>query len=288
MYRGQNRRFFIRYVFRRDVPPKRVIWYIEPWTVNAYHCGLLTKNIPMLGIRHVVYDEGVSTYFPIKLESKGLGSWLQNFYTSNITFGFGFEHIQKTKWFLSAKLFDKPESGQLEKNIVIIPYYVKAISHFSKNTDEDYAITPNTILICTTAWERKEIVTDEDVRVIRSIANELQKRGYSVLFKRHPRDSHFSGFYGCYPVMMQGKQSLESILLSVKTLPAAVVSISSTILVTCKLFLDIRTIDASRLLDASKIGRYVNEVTAFQSTFGHYVESPSSLEEMMNSFDINE
>lgn len=277
----------IGYILKANKQAHRVIWFIEPWTVNAYYCGIMAKHLENLEIRHVVYDEGVSTYFPIKLRSTNLLCRIQNLYTKHITFGFGYRHIQTTKQLISAKLFNVTNKGQLVTNDYIIPYYKKAIKRHPDYNFENYTIEPNTILICTTAWERKEIVNNEDVILFHTIANALLQKGYRILFKQHPRDCCFSELYEGFSVMPQSKNSLESILLSSKTLPNAVISISSTILVTCKLFLNIKAIDASRLLDKSMIGRYIDEITAFQSTFGHYVESPSTLEEMMTLLNPN-
>lgn len=178
------------------------------------------------------------------------------------------------------------KNGRLIPNQVIIPYYVheirNSISCVSKN---NIRFVKKCILICTTAWCRKEIVDSEDVRLIKSIKTELERNGYSVIFKPHPRDLNFCALYGDVEIMPVGNISLESVLLNATIRPHAVISISSTTLVTSKLLAGIPSFDVSQMLNINKIGTYKDEVYSFRKVFGSYIESPASIIKLLNNIN---
>lgn len=274
----------LKYILRRKPKKiKRTIFFVEPWTIDSYHCSLVTGNIKGVNICHIVYDEGVSTYFPIKLKSHGLASRLINFYTKAVTYGIGYKYLTRTKDYHNAKLF--LNTGRIiVVNDLILPYYIKALKQQSLPIGNIDQLPTQTVLICTTAWERREIEDMADVKVIKTVADELIKKGYNVIFKRHPRDLQFRVLYNEYTELCSSGISLESLLAFSNTMPIAVLSISSTILVTCRLFFNIKCYDLSELLDKDKIGRYVEETTAFQEAFGNYVQHPKNLSELLQHF----
>lgn len=263
---------------------KRILYYVEPWTIDAAQSNIITRHIKDVSIRHIVYDEGVATYFPINLQSNSVSEKIKNLFTKHVTFGIGYRFLVSKGLVTSAKLFNQV-GHTIETNTLIIPFYKQAIKSFHTNKSNNYSFPPKTVLICTTAWERKEIVDQEDVRLIKFVNSLLKERGAAVVFKPHPRDYKFQESYHEVPMTLNAKESLESILLGSSTLPVCVLSISSTILVTSRLFFNLKSIDLSGLLDAKKIGRYIDETTAFRNAFGNYVSSPTSIADLLISLD---
>lgn len=258
---------------------KRIVYYSEPWTIDAAQSGIIVRVFKNISLIHIVYDEGVSTYFPIQTKSRSLTEWSRNLFTKYVTFKYGYRHIIKKGRVISAKLFNSV-GNIVEPNSLVVSFYAKSIKEYASQFVGPYNFQPNTVLFCTTAWNREEIVKDEDIKIIKSVVGIVCSKGYNIVFKQHPRDKYFGDAYGEYPTLPQSHMSLESILLSSSQLPIAVISISSTILVTSKLFLDIKAIDLSKLLNISNIGRYKNEISSFSNAFGNYVISPHSIDEL--------
>ena len=258
----------------------RILYFIESWTVDAAKSAKIIKTDPAILINHIVYDEGVATYFPLHYKSSSLGEYIRNLFLKKITFGIGYKYISKHRSFLCSKLFLE-NKGKLTTNEIIIPYYKNAIKDYSLKNVNFIGFLPNTVLICTTAWNRDQITEDEDVNTIKSIADILITEGYNVIFKPHPRDNNFEILYSDYPVMNNANQSIESLLFNSDVMPVAVISISSTILVTIQLLFGLKCFDISKLLNVSKIGNYVHEITDFQNTFGGMIQEPASINELI-------
>lgn len=275
------------YILRphEDAKDKCAFYLVVPRVENAYISEIVSKTLKNIEIIHCVYDEGVATYFPFSIESTNLKEKLLNLYLKHIVYGWGRKKIESKCMVFNTQLF-LYRNGRLIPNQVIIPFYVheirNSISCVSKN---NICFAKKCILICTTAWRRKEIVDSEDVRLIKSIKTEFEKNGYSVIFKPHPRDLNFCALYGDVEIMPVGKISLESVLLNSTIRPHAVISISSTTLVTSKLLAGIPSFDVSQMLNINKIGTYKDEVYSFRKVFGSYIASPTSIIELLNNIN---
>lgn len=256
----------------------RTVYIVEPWTINSALAGFFIKKIKGLQLTHVVYDEGVSTYFPVKYQSTDIPSYIYNQYLKIIVFGKGLRYLSSKPNFVLAKLFIDTENGLVE-NKDILPYYLKALSESPKRLKKVIEFSDNSVIICTTAWERTEIIGNEDVKLIQSIDRVLKNMGYRVWYKPHPRDKNFETLYPNVSVLDRDL-SIEGILLNCTRKPKVMISISSTILVTSKLFFGLNTIDLSKILDEANIGKYVDEITSFQNVFGNYVLQPKNIEEL--------
>lgn len=256
----------------------RNIYIVEPWTVNSALSGAICKRIKDIQLTHVVYDEGVSTYFPIKYKSSNISSFVYNQYLKYIVFGRGLKYLSSRPNFILAKLFDETNKGLIE-NHSIIPFYLKALSNSPKRMPDSIEFDENSVIICTTAWDRTEIKDKEDVKLIQALATTLKDMGYKIWFKPHPRDKQFNDLYP-HVDKIKSDLSIETILLNAKKKPLAMISISSTILVTSKLFFGIKTFDISRMLNNAYIGRYIDEVSSFQTVFGDYVTEPVNIDEL--------
>lgn len=269
--------YYLTYIRRRG-KDYRKIYIVEPWTINSALSGALIRKNRNLRLTHIVYDEGVSTYFPIKYKSTNIPTFIYNQYLKYIVFGFGYKYLSSKSNFILAKLFAETKRGLVE-NKAILPYYLKALSESPKRWQESIDFSENSVIICTTAWDRAEIKENEDVKLIKSTERILRDMGLSVWFKPHPRDKNFNILYPDVNVL-DSSLSIEGILLNCKIKPKAMISISSTILVTSKLFFGIDVIDLSKILDETKIGRYLDEISSFQKVFGNYVPEPKNIEEL--------
>lgn len=273
--------FSIKYTFSKtSIVDKRCIYFVESWTVDSSTSGIIAKNVEDIYLHHIVYDEGVATYFPIRLKSRSISEYIKNLFLRFFIYGFGYKYITSNKPYTNTKLF--LEGGRkLIENTTIIPYYKEAIKSPTIEDSVNALFDERSVLICTTAWEREEIIDQEDVRIIKLVEECFVTAGYNVVYKPHPRDKNFKKLYGNVAVFDNAGTSIESILLNSFSQPKYVVSISSTILVTCKLFLGLECIDISRLLDKRKIGRYINEISDFQKTFGHLIYEPEHINQLI-------
>lgn len=256
----------------------RQIYVVEPWCINSSLSGLLVKKIKDINLIHVVYDEGVSTYFSLKFNNSNIPTFIYNQFLKHIVFGKGFKYLSSKSNFVSAKLFAETNNGLVE-NRTIIPYYFKALSESPKRLHQTIEFGDNSVVICTTAWDRLEIKEDEDVEIIKTVERLLEDMGYKVWFKPHPRDKNFKKLYPNVDIL-DNRISIEGILLNCTKKPKAMISISSTILVTSKLFFGVKSVDLSKILNAANIGKYVNEVSSFQKVFGNYVLEPEKIEDL--------
>ena len=278
--------FLYKFIFhnrkrQRDEQP----FYIISTKCNTNIASYAYKLLPL---RHIVYvnmEEGVGAYLdtvnPIIPKITSLKTFLKYLNVkNNILLN---KYVVKHHDVINNSLFIVEKDERLIKNERILPYYAEAIRiKAAKVVDPSDSIElGSTIIICTTAWERRQIQDDEDMRVLRIVCDYLYEKGYKIVLKPHPRDSFFAdkaeelhaGILGfSYP--------MESICALSR--PKAIVSFSSTILVTGKLFWNIPGFCLSEMLDKSKISPfYLKETGNFHKVFSEYVAFPKSVEEII-------
>lgn len=136
------------------------------------------------------------------------------------------------------------------------------------------------ILICTTAWERAAIADDEDYETLLKVCRYLHAKGFQLVLKPHPRDK----FFQRRAKDMQAQLLQHSIPMEVIcaiSQPAAIISFSSTALITARLFWNIPAFCLSDLLDMSKLGDvYRKETSDFKRVFHAYVSFPKTVEDI--------
>jgi hypothetical protein len=128
------------------------------------------------------------------------------------------------------------------------------------------------------AYKRSGIFNMADIKLLKNLIDLLKKEGLPVIIKPHPRESDCAERYGSLKceIFDNINISLESILGSSKNI-IAVISFSSTALVTSKLLFDIKAISIINLLQLSDFSlEYQNEMASFSKVFGNIIDMPSS------------
>ena len=183
---------------------------------------------------------------------------------------------------VSMKIFHKGLFG-LRINTSVLPYYRESFAALNrqKRLKIDSSLIEQSIIICTTAWDRKQVYDDEDLRVLKNVCDYLRRKGMNILLKTHPRDTFFA-----QKVDLLDSQLLETDVFPMECIceacrPKGIISFSSTILVTAKVFWEIPTYCLADMLDVSKVGEiYKKEVQCFKRTFEKFTQFISSPEEI--------
>ena len=180
------------------------------------------------------------------------------------------------------------EGDQLCPNSVAIEYY-KKILH-SKCTDlhnETYNIEPlrESVIICTQAYKRDKIYKNTDISTLKQLIDSLNVKGFKVILKPHPYEKDAATYYShlnC-EIFTNNNISFEYIVTYLKGDIKALISFSSTVLVTAKLFYNINAIALTNIVEIENYGQYIQEeLMSFRDTFSWLVPSPSSIKELIN------
>ena len=137
------------------------------------------------------------------------------------------------------------------------------------------------VILCTMAYLKSEIKGNSDVNTLEKIVEELHKQGVKIFLKPHPREIDYRIRYaslGCEFIDIPC--SVESILVSNSNIKA-IISFSSTVLITAKLLFKIKAISILNLLDINMYGAYIqDEMHSFIDCFSSLVDMPKSLSEL--------
>lgn len=233
--------------------------------------------------KHVIIcssEEGVATYMGTMKASqikyrRGVG--LKNIIFDMADLWYMIIHSKET-----CKILKKNIWGW-SVNQRIIPYYRKVFDclnekfgcHIDKN------MLSQSIIVCTTAWERDLIYKNEDYEVLKKVCKYLEGCGYNLLLKTHPRDEFYKTKVeelGC-SLLNSGGMSIECICEYCT--PKAIISFSSTALITAKIFWNIPVFCLSDMLDRQNIDPfYLNEIDCFKRTFYRQVKFVKSVTEI--------
>ena len=120
----------------------------------------------------------------------------------------------------------------------------------------------------------------EEIRVVQNISKILEKMGYEVFIKEHPRYPLTGYGLDKYRVDSNGK-GLEAFVPEIA--PAYIVGFWSTSLLTMNYFYDIKTISLHFLLDWSKMDAdELKSCAWFYDTFKDIVAYPKSIDDLKN------
>lgn len=167
----------------------------------------------------------------------------------------------------------------------IVPYYHKIFSKKCLNIDfglekEEIA---HSVVICTTAWRRNEIIDDEDTRVLTNVCEYLTDKNIKLLLKPHPRDKHFITIADYLHCKILAVGSPIEIVCEYAQ-PRAIISFSSTTLVNPAIFWNIPTFCLTGMLNREKISDfYLDEIDSFKRTFGNFVKHVRRCEDIQIS-----
>jgi hypothetical protein len=165
---------------------------------------------------------------------------------------------------------------KLVPNYSIIPYY----KHVLNVGNSEVIYNDKDIVIATMAFQESEIYNNEMSLKINSLVDLLSSKGYHVIIKPHPRSLDIDSKYGCLQCeIVESSQSMEEFLMYYR--PLAIISFSSTCLITSKIFYDIKAISVTNILDINNFGLvYKNELLTFKKIFKDVVLFPNSFQEL--------
>lgn len=267
---------FYKYILSDiNVNKKKDILYYTTCYVHSVH---LARAIYNMG-KHVILcssEEGVATYMGTLPPAYLTFSNVHNFtelrsYIRCTLFGVKLLRLlHKTE---TSRLFRKT-FGHLIINNKIIPYYRKVFKLQIKRKTipiKSETIT-NSIIICTTAWERTEIIDEEDFNVLKRVCKEINERKYNIFIKPHPRDKYWIAKAQDLNAKVLDIPNISMECLCEYAQPKAIISFSSTTLVNAKLFWNIPVFCISDMLNRSHISpKYLKEIDTFKRTFGHLI-----------------
>ncbi len=222
-------------------------------------------------------DEGVATYMgtlkarvPIYHQSKGFNGFREyvRFYLIGNKL-FCAMHKKET-----SKIFKQKPWG-LVVNKTILPYYIKVFDRLNKKfeLDLDKNIISRSIIICTSAWDRDRIKEQEDFVVLKRVCDFLIGQGNRLLLKTHPRDKFFETKIKDLGCDLLDTKGVPIECVCAYSMPKAIISFSSTALITAKVFWNISSICISDMLDRCKIDPfYLNEIDCFKRTFSKHIK----------------
>ncbi len=264
----------------------RCLYVFSPWYPNIYMASGLYHNVPDIKITHVTYDEGISTYmYPKnKFQWSRNNSVLQNLrkcFSFFITMRFCMLQIKHNHKIIDTKLYYK-KGKSLVVNTNIRKAY-RAILN-KNNVDLQIDIKPNSVIICTNAWDRDQFCGKPiDISIIEVISKKLINIGYNVYVKPHPRDLDYRNQYKNVDCSFLEYRSLsmEQAIANMPIKPVAIIGFSTTVLLTCRLFWNIKPISLIGLLNFESLPDfYKNEVTSFINIFGESVVDIKQLEDL--------
>ena len=111
----------------------------------------------------------------------------------------------------------------------------------------------------------------------------LKEEGYRIIIKPHPREKNIDKYIklGC-EVDIRNDVPLESILAGLDVKPKCIVGITTTTLVTAKLFWNIPAISMAKLINRDSYGKeIVGEIDNFCKIFGTIIQIPDNYQKIM-------
>ena len=264
----------------------RKIYVLNPMNTAKYFVSRLKKEIPNAKIISVIVDEGLGSYFrnsynwavEMYQNSKSAKRFLESFFNIYVDNKFK-KKAKKRKELLDFNLLKGVEDG-FAPNGDMPAYYKRVIENVHK-TNADLSQYENSVIISAQLYyENGQIKNDYDLKIYTQIISELNKRGIKAVLKPHPRDNNIEryGSLNCF-VDEKNTVSQESIIASLEKKPMAVLSYTSTSLVTTKLFYGVNAISLNGCIEPGFLqASLAKEFGAFNKTFGGIVDIPGGVD----------
>lgn len=256
------------------------------YVTNSYPWMMVVRRLQSELHKNVIItysEEGVASYMgtladPNRMIIRGLRD-LKDFIRYQVFGNYVYRAFHPE---VSLKIFNKGLFG-LRVNTSVLPYYRASFDALNrqKKLEINTSIIEQSMIICTTAWDRKQVHDDEDLRVLKNVCDYLRCGGVNILLKTHPRDTFFAPKANQLNSQLLDIESFPMECICEACRPKGIISFSSTILVTAKVFWNIPTYCLADMLDMSKIGEiYQNEVACFRRTFKNFTQFISSPEKI--------
>lgn len=281
-----SRRDFLHWA--ADTPKKRAgneCYCIVPQVPMPLIARDLEKLFPKRGVVHVIVDEGLGTYTRsvwgfVHLCTADLSDWGERF---NVASEWTQRYAAKAVLSCAHRLIDCNLFRRLPMHIRInapaISAYRRMYRAMGAGIDfSEYAHYENAIIISGQAYTSSGVMYEnEDVVVLKEVCAHCIAAGYRVIIKPHPREMHRERYQplldmGC---LLEPNQQypMELILANLNRRPAAIIGMTSTPLITAKLFWDIPTYSIAGLLRPENMRKDLRkEMDSFRQKFKKYVK----------------
>lgn len=266
----------------------RKIYVLNPMQINDIFITRFKQAVPDSDIVNIVIDEGLGVYM-----RSGFNWAVEQYHNTNsmkefIRFIFD---LQKKKLYVNKSIKRREyinndilinNNGKFEENKGIISYYRRVID-CDKVSNEKYSRYSNSVIISAQLYfEDNQIKNNADLELYKKIISALSERNIGVVFKPHPRDKNLSR-YDCLDCFVDTDNTVsqEAILASLDVKPRAVLSFTSTSLVTSSLFYGIKTASLNSLLPKEDVQlTLLNEFANFKKAFESVVCIPDTIEQL--------
>lgn len=170
------------------------------------------------------------------------------------------------------------KNGKIKPNEIIVPYYKKILINDKKMGSAD---DNKLIIIATMAFPENDVYNNEIINKLDVLIPRLKEEGYICEIKPHPRENNPIEAYSKYNIkIVNNSCSMEEYLIANQ--PRCIISLSSTALITSKLFYDVKPISFVNILDLNNFSqKYYNEMVTFREVFKNIVNFPNSVKELM-------
>lgn len=278
-------------------PSQPTLYIASVWhphhTLFRYYYPLLKENF---SIQLMVVDEGLATYFQC---NKGYFKILKNHRTSKTGLARVLSQIlrmtsqklvqrfeENTHW-TNLNLLKRDAQGQLYPNLDIMEHYRKTLTTHASRLSADAAMPDltNAVVICTMAYLRDSIQGLTDVETVSKAVQAAKAQGLKVYLKPHPREVDYRERYASLDCEILTANCSMEVLMARNPKIQALVSFSSTSLVTANLIFGIKAISLIGMVEMEKYGEYIQgEMNSFCECFASMVEMPRSQDELSQCF----
>lgn len=282
--------------FAKHSKGSRKIYILNPMIFEALLVPRLKAALPQANIINVVTDEGLGVYmrsdFNWAIEryqnTKSIKRFFQTFIMA-LKKRYYKARAKKANEYINCEILKKDKKSYVE-NREIVEFCKKALNDDKVNPDE-YRIYEKAVIISAQLYfENNQIKNDSDLSLYKYIVSRMKDKNITVIFKPHPRDKDITRYdcLGCY-VEKDNTVSQESIIASLKVKPLAVLSFTSTSLVTTKLFYSVDAFSLINLVSRADLQPSLqNEFKNFEKTFSDVISIPHTIEELTEKiYDLN-
>lgn len=262
---------------------------------------LIAKDLEKLfrkrSIIHVIVDEGLGTYTRsvwgfVHLCTADLNDWGERF---NVAAEWTQRYAAKAVLSCSHRLIDcnlfRRLPMHIAKNDPAISAYRRMYETMGHGIDFScYSHYGNAIIISGQAYTSSGVMYEnEDVTVLKGLCAYYREKQIPVIIKPHPREMHRGRYrelldMGC--VLEPNQQyPMELILANLKEKPLGIIGMTSTPLITAKLFWDIPTYSIAGLLRPENMRKDLRkEMRCFVKKFGPFVKMLKSPDNISTVF----
>lgn len=280
----------VKHYLRGHRKEGREFYILRPVMPKLEFSVMLYNEDVRKNIVHIVIEEGLATYMR---DWKG---WLsEDLHTHNLVDLWNQISMRTwRKYYSDAVLRRRDElidntifikkGEHLFKNKRAISYFKYVLQRTKDIYDytayEDYQ---NSVIVCTQTYgEQGRILNEADIHTLERLCRVLQKKGYQVIVKPHPREKDIDKYARMgWRVDTRNDVPLESILAGLDVKPKCIMGITTTTLVTAKLFWGISTVSIARLIARDSYTKEIaDEINNFCKIFENIIQIPHSYEKI--------